>query len=186
MDFHPRSAPVPSAASRAQGSLSQGHDSPPAAPQSPAAARLALHMDIAWDFDGTLVDHPASPLLHQFIRAHRGIRHVIITFRTHGMESLVWSELARHRAAPPRSCFDGVLNVPDEMWERVSDRRKRLGLVRHLVPPFAAELQYRRWKGWACQKHAITALVDDMPAMVASGCRRYGIALFHPKDFLAP
>lgn len=152
--------------------------------QSAAVARLALHMDIAWDFDGTLVDHPASPLLHQFIREHRAIRHVIITFRTNGTENLVWSELARHRTAPDRSCFDGILNVPDEMWEKVRDRRKRLGLARHLVPHSSSELEYRRWKGWACREHSITALVDDMTAMVASGCHRYGVALFHPKVFL--
>lgn len=182
MDRQPRSAPADGPSRRFLG-RSRGVAAPALAP-SAATAKLALHMDIAWDFDGTLVGHPASPLLHRFIREHCGIRHVIITFRTHGTEGLVWSELARHRSAPPRACFDGILNVPDEMWERVRDRRERLGFARHLVPPSAAELQYRRWKGWACREHAITALVDDMTATVAAGCHQYGVALFHPKDFL--
>lgn len=142
-------------------------------------------MDIAWDFDGTLIDHPAAPLLHRFIREHRGIRHVIVTFRTHGTENLVWSELARYQTAPDRGCFDGVLNIPDEIWEEVRDRRKRLGFARHLLPRSLAEVRYREWKGWACRAHNLTALVDDMPAMVAGGCRRYDVALFHPKDFLS-
>lgn len=156
----------------------------PSCVASAALARLALHMDIAWDFDGTLVDHPASPLLHRFIREHPHIRHVIITFRTHGAESRVWSELAQHGTAPSRSCFERILNVPDEIWEQVRDRRQRLGLARHLLPASAAEQQYRCWKGWACREHAMTALVDDMTAAVAPGCRKYGVALFHPKDFL--
>jgi len=162
------------------------HGGDPLLPASHVAiARLATHMDIAWDFDGTLVGHPASAMLHQFIREHRAIRHVIVTFRTHGTESLVWSELARHRTAPGRTCFDGVLNIADEVWEEARARRERLGFVRHLLPHAPAELRYRRWKGWACSRHGLTALVDDMTAVVAAGCRRYGVALFHPKDFLS-
>ncbi len=178
MDYLPQIVRSAGLGQRFSGSLR--HDG---APRSAALATLALHMDIAWDFDGTLVGHPASPLLHQFIREHRGIRHVIVTFRSHGTESLVWSELARHRSAPDRACFDGVLNVPDAMWEQVRDRRQRLGLARRLLPSLS-ERQYKTWKGRACREHAITALVDDMTATVAAGCRRYGVALFHPNDFL--
>jgi len=184
MGYVPQFLPAPGRGQLGGGRPCRNGIAPAATPWSRAAEALALHLDIAWDFDGTLIGHPASPLIHQFIREHRGIRHVIVTFRSHGTESLVWSELAQHRSAPGRSCFDGILNVPDAMWEAVRTRRKRLGLARHLVPHSASELEYRRWKGWACNEHSITALVDDMPAMVARGCRRYGVALFHPKIFL--
>jgi hypothetical protein len=180
MDLHSRVGPPAGGVSW----LQTRSDTADAQPPSRAAARLRSHLDIAWDFDGTLLDHPASPLMHRFIRENRHIRHVIVTFRSHGTEDLVWSELGRHRSAPDRACFDGVLNVPDEMWETVRDRRKRLGFARHLMPHSSAEQRYREWKGWACWQHGLTALVDDMPAMVAAGCLRYGVALFHPKDFL--
>jgi len=164
---------------------SSDHVSDPLLPANPVAiSRLATHLDIAWDFDGTLIGHPASALLHRFIQEHRAIRHVILTFRTHGAERLVWSELAQHRTAPDRTCFDGVLNIADEIWEEVRARRERLGFVRHLLPCSGTERRYKRWKGWACRRHGLTALVDDMPAAVAAGCRRHGVALFHPKDFL--
>ncbi len=184
MDYQPQSARSAGLGYPIQGGTYRNRAEPLA--ESAAVAKLALHMDIAWDFDGTLIGHPASPLLHRLIREHRNIRHVIVTFRTHGAESQIWSELAHHRSAPARSCFDGILNVPDAMWERVRNRRERLGFVRYLIPRSAMELQYRRWKGWACREHFVTALVDDMTAMVAAGCRRYGVALFHPKDFVPP
>jgi hypothetical protein len=47
-------------------------------PNPATMARLATHLDIGWDFDGTLVEHSAAPFLHRFIRDHRAIRHVIV------------------------------------------------------------------------------------------------------------
>lgn len=157
----------------------------PPCPLPAMAERLACHMDIAWDFDGTLVDHRAAPLLHRFIREHRHIRHAIVTFRTRAMARQVWSELGRYPGAPGRACFDRVLNIPDEAWDEVRTQREKRGFMRYLLPHSAAEWRYRRWKGLACQHHGFTALVDDMTAMVAAGCRRYDVALFHPADFLA-
>jgi hypothetical protein len=147
--------------------------------------RLATHMDVGWDLDGTLVGHSLSPFLHRFIRDHRAIRHVIVTFRTRLMEAQVWSELAQFRTAPDRSFFKGVLHVPDDVISDVVLRRERLGFVRHLAPFSAAEQRFRHWKGQACWEHGLTALVDDMTGMVGTGCRRYGVELFHPSDFIA-
>src|SRR4051794_36714659 len=83
-------------------------------PNLATIARLATHLDIGWDFDGTLVGHSAAPFLHRFIREHRAIRHVIVTFRTRLPDAQVWSELALHRTAPDRSFFKGVLHIPDD------------------------------------------------------------------------
>ena len=181
MDLQPQmmtrpSEPIPSGSARR--ASFQPHSS------HHAADRLACHMDIAWDFDGTLVDHPAAPLLHRFIRRHRQIRHVIVTFRTKAMANQVWSELGRFPGAPDRSCFDAVINIPGETWNDVRMARERWGLMRHLLPHSAAEARCRRWKGLVCRDHGLTALVDDMTAMVAAGCRAYDVALFHPADFL--
>lgn len=153
-------------------------------PNPRTLARLATHMDIGWDFDGTLVGHAVSPLLHDFIRKHRAIRHVIVTFRSHNRERLVWSELARYKTAPDQACFDGVLNIPNEAISDLVAGRERLGFVRRLLPRSVADQRCRQWKGEVCQTHGLTALVDDMTAHVAPGCRRHEIALFHPDDFL--
>ena len=154
-------------------------------PNPATVARLATHLDIGWDFDGTLVEHSAAPLLHRFIRDHRAIRHVIVTFRTRVTQAQVWSELAEHRTAPDRSFFEGVLHIPDDVIREVVVRRERLGFARHLLPFSSAERRCRHWKGQACLEHGLTALVDDMTGMVATGCRRYGVELFHPSDFIA-
>lgn len=153
-------------------------------PNARTLALLATHMDIGWDFDGTLVGHPAAPLFHDFIRKYRAIRHVIVTFRTHSSERLVWSELARYKTAPDRACFEGVLNIPAEAVDELVAARERLGFVRRLLSNSAAEQRCRQWKGEVCRAHGLTALVDDMTALVASGCRRNDIALFHPDHFL--
>src|SRR3954452_16453368 len=82
---------------------------PPAHPTT--IARLGTHLDIGWDFDGTLIGHAASPILHDFIRSRRAIRHVIVTFRGSCDAGRLWDDLALHETAPERSCFDQVLSI---------------------------------------------------------------------------
>src|SRR3954452_12036790 len=89
-------------------------------------ARLGTHFEIGWDFDGTLVGPPASPILHDFIRSRRAIRHVIVTFRASCEASRIWDDLALHRTAPDRSCFDQVLSIPDEAINEYAASRERL------------------------------------------------------------
>jgi len=147
-------------------------------------ARLATHFDIGWDFDGTLVGHPASSILHEFIRSRRAVRHVIITFRTGSAVARVWDDLAQYATAPDRSCFAQVLSIPDAALSDYVASRERQSSMRHLLSSSPAEQLCRHWKGKVCSEHNLTALVDDMTAFVAAGCRRYDVALFHPNAFV--
>lgn len=144
---------------------------------------------MAWDLDGTLVGHPASPLLHRFIRATPRIRHVIVTFRTGAGCGDPWAELAAYTGAPGRTHFERVITSRDDGWAELAAACRgasaRRGLGRWFRPVPDAERAYRHWKGLVCHRHGLTALVDDFTPMVAEGCRRHGVALFHPGDFLA-
>ena len=150
--------------------------------------KLASHMDVGWDLDGTLIGHPASTLLHQFIRATPRIRHVIVTFRNRKLHGDPWADLAAYHGAPPREAFDGAVFVQDEAMEDFSRSHQATRafwpLSRFMRRP--TDGACRRWKGQVCSRNGLTALVDDMTSMVASGCRQYGVELFHPKDFLPP
>lgn len=154
---------------------------------SGAFGRLASHLDIAWDLDGTLVGHPAAPLLHRFILATPHIRHVIVTFRSHAGHGDPWRELAAYGDAPGRTYFERVIPIEDEMRDAfaAAHRGASLGwsLGRLLRPVPTQEAYCRWWKGMVCHQHGLTALVDDLTPMVAEGCRRYGVALFHPDEF---
>ncbi|MCW3476742.1 hypothetical protein [Limobrevibacterium gyesilva] len=145
---------------------------------------LRRHRAIAWDFDDTLIGHRSSPLLHAFIRSHRHIRHVIVTFRSHGMQHGVWHDLAAYAAAPEPACFDAILNIPDETYEAFERifRWREAGL--YVGPMTEAERSYLGWKGAVCAQHGLTILIDDNTAHVRLGCDKHEIALFHPDQFV--
>ena len=157
---------------------------------APAFQRLASHMDIAWDMDGTLIDHPAAPVLHRFIQDTPHIRHVIVTFRSerHGTP---WARLAGYSSGIGTECFARAIHMPDELCAGLSEdmTSRRNGLwpvLGPLMPRWrrATDAAHRTWKGLTCQQEGITALVDDLTSLVADGCRRHGVELFHPTDFL--
>lgn len=137
---------------------------------------------IGWDFDGTLIDHPASEAMHAFILAHPEKRHVIVTFRTHGMERRIWRELAQYPGAPRSENFVGILNIEDEAWEAHNTHTIQRQIGRLSGPPTKEELYYVEWKGMVCHRHGLTALVDDNIPHTISGCEKHGIILIDPND----
>ncbi len=151
-------------------------------PEGGAFAKLATHMDIGWDLDGTLLNHAAAPALHRFIQATPRTRHVLITFRTRRRDVEPWAELAAYRNGPKRDLFKALVFLDEAAAEGVAriERGSRPAWWRP-----AADAKHMEWKGRVCAQHGLTALVDDKTRMVAPGCRRYGIELFHPEDFLA-
>lgn len=153
-----------------------------------AFQRLASHMDIAWDVDGTLVGHPAASLLHRFIRATPHINHLIVTFRNERRHGTPWGPLGRYGDGPGPASFSRVVYLPDAMQKTRELAREGRGrsrwsaLRRWLRAPDDPE--FRAWKAVVCRQHGVTALVDDLTRVVASDCDRHGIELFHPSDFL--
>lgn len=139
-------------------------------------ATLLEHDSIGWDADGTLLDHPRAPAMHEFIRRTPEKRHVIVTFRSHGMERRIWTDLFRETDLLGRDDFDSVVNMSDEMFEReYLSSRTPAGL-------FIPTRRYIEWKGEVCAHLGLTVLVDDATDQVLPGCERYGIIHIHPDD----
>lgn len=146
-------------------------------------ARLAAHKAIGWDFDETLIDSPASGILNKFIIDHPEIRHVIVTFRTHGFQDRVFQDLRdfgqvyRERVASKKS-FSDVLNVDDELFIQ----HYQIAELRHFGhfsgPLTPEEIAYRDWKGKICKKNGLTALVDDNVEHTREGCEKAGVKFF--------
>ena len=154
-----------------------------------ALARLASHKDIAWYLDGTLVDHPAAPVLHRFIRETPHIRHIVVSFRN-ARQGVPWGLLSGYGAGLEMQHFDRVVHMPDDLCAGISaDAASRRGgrwrSLAALTPPWrrSTDAAHRLWKGQICQQEGFTALVDDLTSLVAEGCRRHGVELFHPSDF---
>lgn len=149
----------------------------------PPFDELRRHRTIGWDLDLTLIGHPASPAMHDFIRATPEIRHLIVTFRSHGAQNHIWSDLAGVDGAPPPSCFAGVVNIDDaivQAFRRINQHRTSGHYTGPLSP---AEALYRSWKGRMCAQWGATILIDDMTEYVALGCTLHGIELLHPNRF---
>lgn len=142
-------------------------------------ADLERFAGIAWDFDGTLIDHPKSPLMHTFICEHPEKQHVIVTFRTHGLERIMFHEMAaKYPNAPAKDQFDAVFNISDRAWAGFANAQaKRQKLDGRLTP---WEMYYVNWKGLVCSLRHLPVLVDDKTEDVLPGCEKYSIVFVHP------
>lgn len=145
--------------------------------------QLLRFPSIGWDFDGTLIDHPNSPLIHEFILAHPDMKHYIITFRTHGLQNTMFAEMQhKYPDAPGREAFDGTRNISDIAWERYSNIYQRRLVGRLDGPPLPWESYYIEWKGMTCHDLHVPVLVDDLENLVLPGCEKYGIKYLHPDE----
>ena len=143
--------------------------------------QLDRYEKIGCDFDGTLIDHPNSSLMHRYILDHPEKVHFIVTFRTHGMQRTVFPEMSMmYPDAPTKNHFADLFNIEDKAWERfmVLDRERLAGLRHGELLPW--ELYYITWKGSICKQNGIGVLIDDRPELVVPGCEKHGIAFVHP------
>ena len=145
--------------------------------------RLMRFDAIAWDFDGTLIEHPRSSLFHRFIIETPDKRHAILTFRTHGMQNSMFREMRRmYPQSPGPECFFARRNIADRAWEEFN-KVDQLRLFNHQKGPLTPwEVYYREWKGLTCRELALPVLVDDRPDQVLLGCEKFGIAFVHPDE----
>jgi len=151
---------------------------------NPRLKELQSFPAIGWDFDLTLVDSPASLVLQQFIAANPQIRHVIVTFRTHGLVNRVWSDLARYPVGLTQANFADFLHIEEDAWVAFTrcEQAREMGTLKG--PQRPAEVYYNEWKGMVCANNSLPVLVDDKVDHVQQGCAKYGIKLFDPLDFL--
>lgn len=139
---------------------------------------LDQHEIIGWDFDGTLLDHPKSVLMHQYIAQTPAKTHYIITHRSHNMEKTMWDEMEFHYPGSlSRELFNGVVNISDELYNGFYRSTRSLGGL--IIPDYDA---YVNWKGEICQSLGVTIMIDDNSDHVRPGCVKHGIAYIHPDN----
>lgn len=144
---------------------------------------LRGHAAIGWDLDMTLVGHPASGALHDFIRATPHIRHVIVTFRPTSTHETVWADLAKLPTAPAAHCFLAAETIDDELAASFQRLRRYRAQGLYAGPHSPSETLYFHWKGEVCARWGATVLVDDMIDHVRLGCAANSIQLLHPDVF---
>lgn len=139
---------------------------------------------IGWDLDGTLIDHPASSVLHALISKFPQKRHVLITFRTHGLRLRIERDLGAYPTAPNLAMFEAVHSISDRRWEafEIARMQRKAGMLSGPLTP--DEEYYVEWKGHMCQKLSLPVLVDDNTTHTKPGCERHGIVLLHPDQFM--
>ncbi len=140
---------------------------------------------IAWDFDLTLVGHKAGRKMHEFIRATPQTEHLIVTFRSHGMQHAIWEDLAQETDAVNRTHFSNAFNIDDGLADAAARLRRQRERRVYAGPESPVERAYRHWKGLVCARAGASVLVDDRTEDVAPGCAAFGIVLVHPDVFFA-
>lgn len=146
-------------------------------------ARLESHAVIAWDFDDTLIGHPASVAMHAYIAANPQQRHLIVTFRAQD-EARLWQELADATAHLTAQHFHGARLIDLHLADNVQ-RLRRLRARRLYAGPLApAERAYLHWKAMVCAQERASLLIDDRTEDVQPGCDAFGIELLHPDRLL--
>ena len=145
--------------------------------------RLLAYDAIGWDFDGTLIEHAKSGLIHQFIRSQPGKRHIVLTFRSHGLQRQMFREMRmQYPEAPGTDCFHDVINIADRAWTAFNEIAEQRLRKQYSGPLTKAELFYVEWKAMVCHRLRVPVLVDDRRDQVLPGCIKYGIAYVHPDD----
>jgi hypothetical protein len=139
---------------------------------------------LAWDFDDTLVGHPAAPAMHGFIAATPQIAHHILTFRAQGAEARIWEDLAAATQVVGRGDFDRAINVDGDLAALIARLRRHRAARLFAGPEGPAERAWRHWKGMICAQLGAAALIDDRTEDVAPGCAAFGILHLHPDVFL--
>lgn len=140
--------------------------------------KIKHHRVVAWDVDGVLLGHSRSPDFHKLITENPfDQEHVVVTFRTHGLQPLIFQDLNNHyrETAPQEKHFQNVMCCPGDLWQSVFQTQK--------VNPLDLT-EYRHWKGHACHGQMADVLIEDDFYHTELGCRYYDIDLIHPDDFL--
>lgn len=135
--------------------------------------RLEPHQNLAWDFDGTLVQGPNSDLFRTYIAAHPEKRHHVITFRDREWASVIHHELGALGLDP--KLIVSVENCPEPLHDTFQLSRVAGSCISKAVAA-RAEHGFLRWKGHRARELGCTILVDDMAEWVVTGCQENGVA----------
>ena len=132
---------------------------------------LQKYQHIAWDLDGVLLDDIRSFHFHTYILEHPEQTHSVVTFRYREDRSLVDNMFDEYRSGLSLFRFENERYLPVP----------KINKHRALLSQEEIDEQ-REWKGLQCREIGAEVLIDDMAELVERGCKRYGIAYFHPRD----
>jgi hypothetical protein len=132
---------------------------------------FALHDRLGIDFDGTLIGHPESAQLQQYILDHQDDKKFhIVTFRTTNMRKRMEADLemsTRFTGVPlTLQHFESIASIPDVLYERKG--------------MFDDGTEYYGWKARTCDKLGCTILLDDMIRDVGRHCEDLNIVCLDP------
>lgn len=149
---------------------------------------LHKHEKIALDFDQTLVGHPKSSLLWNFIqKTHLTKTFHIITFRSGAWanEDMLIDDMIRgsNNAIRPYM-IESVSFCDYNMYADFSilqSSREQIGTqIPSIILP--EETKFFQWKAERAKELGCTILVDDRPAWVKDGCDQHGIIFIDTAD----
>lgn len=134
---------------------------------------LEAHQNLAWDFDGTLIQGPNSERFRAYIAAHPQKRHHVITFRDREWADLIPMELGTLGLDP--ALIASVENCPEPLHDMfMLGREPGSGVPRRIAD--MAVHHFLRWKGRRARELGCTILVDDIADWVVRGCEEHGVA----------
>jgi len=154
-------------------------------PENPIVKELEKYPKIAWDFDMTLVDGPASEACHKFIHDHPEIEHYILTARSSNeLMSSMFPELAAYPTPLTRANFKEVLTSDHEKHVEFQRSRHDRQIGKLTGPLTPIEIYEFTIKGKRCHDLGIPVLVDDNIKRSEIGCKKYGIKIIDPINLL--
>lgn len=132
---------------------------------------------IGWDFDDTLILHPMSHLMWEYITNNPyDQEHHLITFRSGGYETMIDKDFCRVGSHLRSGSFTSVRTIPNEIWEDFT-------YFYSLADPDGIDHPYLKWKGKTCSELGIEVLIDDRTCHVIQGCDEFGIVHYHPDNW---
>lgn len=154
-------------------------------------SELDNHQSIGVDIDQTLLEHPKSPILQNYIREHQEKTFILITFRFGRLAESIWPDVAMVNLG--KEHFTSMYNLKKDQfldWEtyerllRVRNPKKleRIIANENLDVEFlkSRHQELLEWKAMICEGTGCTILLDDMEELVIEGCKKYNIKYMHP------
>jgi hypothetical protein len=147
--------------------------------------QLYEHRTIALDFDNTLIGHPNSLVLQEFVLNEVDRRQFwIVTHRSAGAAGRLWRNLYHESFGRlSQRQFAGVAHLPLHIYDAWCAQMEAHAAGTAVHSSDRDERTFIEWKAATARNLGCTALVDDLVALHKEPCCALGI-LFVATDWL--